>query len=245
MTEFTIIPAIDVRQSCVVRLNQGDYERETVYDNSPLATAIRYADSGAQWLHLVDLDAARRGEYSLQALLAKLHKSTPLRIQTGGGIRNEADVEAVLELGAARVVIGTQAVRDPIRVSRWIGEYGRERITLALDARQDAGGDWRLPVAGWTETSGESLEDLLDRYSDAGLKHVLCTDIARDGMLSGLNIDLYRMLSQRWPALSIQASGGVRSVDDIVAAREAGASAAILGRALLEQRFKLGEALAC
>jgi len=244
MAAFTIIPAIDVRQSCVVRLSQGDYERETVYDDSPLATAVRYADAGAQWLHLVDLDAARRGEYSLQALLAKLRKS-PLQVQTGGGIRNEADVESLLALGATRVVIGTQAVRDPVRVSGWIEEYGRERITLALDARQDDGGNWCLPVAGWTETSGASLEGLLDRFSDAGLKHVLCTDIARDGMLGGFNLDLYRMLSQRWPQLSIQASGGVRGVDDIVAAREAGASAAILGRALLEQRFQLREALTC
>jgi phosphoribosylformimino-5-aminoimidazole carboxamide ribotide isomerase len=127
----------------------------------------------------------------------------------------------------------------------WIRRYGSERITLALDARQDAAGTWRLPVAGWTEHSNETLGDLLQRYADIGLKHLLCTDIARDGMLNGFNLDLYRTLARRWPQLRIQASGGVRSVDDVLAAREAGASAAILGRALIESRFDLAEALAC
>jgi phosphoribosylformimino-5-aminoimidazole carboxamide ribotide isomerase len=242
---FAVIPAIDVRQSCVVRLSQGDYQRETVFEESPLAIAQAYADAGAQWLHLVDLDAARLGAYSLRLLLAGLHSSTGLQIQTGGGVRCQADVESLLELGAARIVVGTKAVRDPTAVSGWIRDYGPERITVALDVRQDESGTWRLPVAGWTESSQESLDGLLNHYADAGLKHVLCTDIARDGMLSGFNLDLYRRLSQGWPQLQIQASGGMRSVDDIVAAREAGASAAILGRALLEKRFNLSEALAC
>jgi phosphoribosylformimino-5-aminoimidazole carboxamide ribotide isomerase len=242
---FTAIPAIDVRSSRVVRLSQGDYAKETVYGDSPLSTAKLYADAGAQWLHLVDLDAARLGGYSLQALLADLRNATPLNIQTGGGIRSEADVEDLLELGVARVVVGTTAVRDPARVIGWLRVYGCERITLALDARQDAAGSWRCPVAGWTENSSASLEGLVQQYSDAGLQHLLCTDISRDGMLSGFNLDLYRLLSRRWPQLQIQASGGVRSIDDVRAAREAGASAAILGRALLEGRFKLEDALAC
>src|SRR6185369_1530045 len=137
------------------------------------------------------------------------------------------------------------AVRDPTRVIDWIRIYGSERITLALDARQDETGAWRLPIAGWTEDSSETLDDLLQRYSDAGLKHLLCTDIARDGTLNGFNLELYLALAQRWPHLLIQASGGVRSIDDVRAARAAGASAAILGRALLEDRFGIAEALAC
>lgn len=242
---FTVIPAIDVRNSRLVRLSQGDYARATVYDDSPLVAAKRYADAGAQWLHLVDLDAARLGGYSLQALVADLRQSTPLQIQTGGGIRSEADVESLLALGVARVVVGTMAVREPTRVIGWIRAYGSERVTLALDAQQDEAGAWRLPVAGWTEDSTETLDDLLQCYADAGLKHLLCTDIARDGMLGGFNLELYGMLARRWPQLLIQASGGVRSIDDVRAAREAGASAAILGRALLEGRFELAEALAC
>ncbi len=116
---------------------------------------------------------------------------------------------------------------------------------MALDARQDASGAWRLPVAGWTEESSASLDGLVQRYADAGLQHILCTDIARDGMLSGFNLELYRMLASRWPQLQVQASGGVRSIADVRAAREAGAGGAILGRALLEGRFRLEDALSC
>jgi phosphoribosylformimino-5-aminoimidazole carboxamide ribotide isomerase len=243
---FNVIPAIDVRNGCVVRLSQGDFARETVYEDSPLAAAHRYADAGAQWLHLVDLDAAKNGSYSLQALLGNLRRSTRLQIQTGGGIRSGADVEALLDLGVARVVVGTLAVREPLRVGNWIRDYGSERITLALDTKQDeVTGTWHLPTAGWTENSAKTLDGLLSFYARAGLKHLLCTDIARDGMLGGFNLDLYRTLSKSWPQLAIQASGGVRSVDDVIAAREAGAGAAILGRALLEARFTLAEALAC
>lgn len=244
-TPFTVIPAIDVRNASVVRLSQGDYTRETVYVDSPLTIAKRYADDGAQWLHLVDLDAARLGRYSLRGLIADLGQSTPLSIQTGGGIRTEGDVESLLRLGVSRVVVGTQAVRDPTRVIGWLREYGCERLILALDTRQDEAGTWRLPVSGWTENSTETLDRMLDHYSNAGLKHLLCTDIARDGMLGGFNLELYRKLSTRWPQLAIQASGGVRSVADVIAAREAGASAAILGRALLEGHFALAGALAC
>ncbi len=240
---FLAIPAIDVRGGRVVRLNQGDYARETVYGDSPEAVGRAYADAGSSWLHLVDLDAAKKGAYTLAPLLGLL--SDRLQVQTGGGIRSEADVEALLAAGAARVVVGTLAVREPARVAVWLERFGADRITLALDAREDADGEWRLPVAGWTETSTQTLPELVAFYADAGLKHLLCTDISRDGMLSGFNIDLYRMLATRWPALSVQASGGVRSLDDIRAAREAGAGVAILGRALLEGRFDLAEALAC
>jgi len=239
------IPAIDVRQGRVVRLNQGDYARETVYSDSPIELALAYAKAGATWLHLVDLDAAREGGYSLITLLGELRHSTALKLQTGGGIRCEADVETLLAAGADRVVVGTLAVREPQRVANWLQRYGSERVVLALDARQDAFGEWRLPVRGWTEDSAQSLDGLLATYTDTGLKHLLCTDIARDGMLSGFNIELYRGLAKRWPALHIQASGGVRGLEDIRAARDAGAAAAILGRALLEGRFTVGEALSC
>ena len=238
------MPAIDVREGRVVRLSQGDYARQTTYEDAPLAVAQRYADAGARWLHLVDLDAARLGGYSLRRLLADLRELTSLHIQTGGGVRSEADVEAVLAAGATRVVVGTTAVREPERVREWISRYGSECIVLALDARQDAAGGWRLPVAGWTADSEAMLDDLLDSYADAGARHLLVTDISRDGMLTGFNLDLYRRLSTRWPQFAIQASGGVRGVDDVRAARAAGASVAILGRALLDARFDLREALA-
>ena len=242
---FTILPAIDIRAGSVVRLNQGDYQRQTVYGNSPIETIEGYARDGASWLHLVDLDAARAGQYTLTPLVEEIGARTSLRIQTGGGIRAEGDVEALLAAGAERVVVGTVAIREPERVSSWLKRFGADRITLALDARQDEQGLWRLPVKGWTEVTPRTLDDLLSLYDEAGLRHVLCTDIARDGMLSGFNVELYRSLAARFPSLQIQASGGVRDLDDIRAAKQAGACAAILGRALLERRFELKDAVAC
>ena len=242
---FTILPAIDVRDGAVVRLNQGDYQRQTVYAHSPIETIETYARDGASWLHLVDLDAARVGRYTLTPLVGAIRARTSLEVQTGGGIRAESEVEALLAAGARRVVVGTLAVREPERVAGWVRTFGAERITLALDARQDERGLWQLPVKGWTEATGRTLEDLLALYTEAGLRHVLCTDIARDGMLSGFNVDLYRSLAAGFPHLEIQASGGVRDLDDIRAAKQAGARAAILGRALLERRFELKDALTC
>jgi len=242
---FTILPAIDIRDGAIVRLHQGNYDLQTVYRGAPIEIIEGYAADGASWLHLVDLDAARAGLFTLEPLVKEVFRRTPLKVQTGGGIRSETEVDALLAAGAERAVVGTLAVREPERVKDWIARFGADRITLALDTRQDEQGRWRLPVRGWTEDTSGTLEDLLARYAGEGLRHVLCTDIARDGMLSGFNLDLYRSLAARFPELEIQASGGVRDLDDIKGAKEAGARAAILGRALLEQRVSLKEALAC
>lgn len=244
--EFFVMPAIDLREGRVVRLAQGDYERQTTYDMDPVALAQQWEAKGARWLHVVDLDAARSGGYGLQPLMRRLRAQTGLQIQTGGGVRDEDSLAELLHLGVARVVIGTLAVREPERVAGWLGRHGADRITLALDARQDEAGAWRLPVSGWTHGSGAILSELLlTHYADAGLRHLLCTDIARDGMLAGFNLDLYRDIARDWPQLQLQASGGVRDAADVAAARAAGASSAILGRALLEGRLDLAEALAC
>ena len=242
---FTVYPAIDVRGGKVVRLRQGDYADETRYGDDPLAFAKRYADAGATWLHLVDLDAAKAGGYTLQVLLRDIADGTGLQVQTGGGVRTREDVAGLLDAGASRVVVGSLAVRDPGSVLGWIGAFGSERITVALDTRRDADGIWRLPVHGWTETASETLDELLRRYADGGLQHLLCTDIDRDGMLSGPNIELYRSVCAMHPGLQLQASGGVRDVADVIAAREAGCSGTVLGKALLEGRLSLPEALAC
>jgi phosphoribosylformimino-5-aminoimidazole carboxamide ribotide isomerase len=243
--EFQLYPAIDVREGRVVRLAQGDYARETRYDSQPLAVAQAYAQQGARWLHLVDLDAARAGGYTLAPLLRQIRASTGLKVQTGGGVRSRQDVAEILEAGAQRVVIGSLAVRETRTVLDWISEFGAERITVALDARQDPAGIWRLPVHGWTETAADTLDDLAQRFADGGLTHLLSTDIARDGMLSGPNFELYRHLAAIAPALQVQASGGVREAGDVAAARAQGCAGIVLGRALLEGRFTLAEALAC
>ena len=243
--DFTAYPAIDVRDGHVVRLLQGDYDRETRYADDPFAVAMRYADAGAQWLHLVDLDAARAGGYTLAPLLRRIADDGRLCVQTGGGVRDEVAVAAMLDAGASRVVIGSLAVREPERVVAWLARFGAERLTIALDTRRDDTGLWRLPVHGWTEHAARDLDDCLDLYRDAGARHLLCTDIARDGMLQGPNLDLYRAILARGDGFALQASGGVRDVADVVAARDAGCAGAVLGKALLEGRMTVAEALAC
>jgi phosphoribosylformimino-5-aminoimidazole carboxamide ribotide isomerase len=242
---FTAYPAIDVREGRVVRLQQGDYARETRYPDDPLAVAMRYADAGARWLHLVDLDAARAGGYTLAPLLRSIADDGRLQVQTGGGVRDEAAVAEMLEQGASRVVIGSLAVREPARVEAWLQRYGAARITIALDTRQDEAGVWQLPIHGWTESAELDLDACLRRYRDAGAQHLLCTDIARDGMMRGPNLELYRMIVARDEGFQLQASGGVRDVADIVAARDAGCSGAVLGRSLLEGGMTIEDALAC
>lgn len=242
MSGFVLFPAIDVRDGRVVRLRQGDYAQETRYADDPLTLAKRYAEDGASWLHLVDLDAAREGGYTLAPLLGRIKAETGLRVQTGGGVRSGADVTRILEAGADRVVVGSLAVREPQTVAGWACTHGAERITVALDARK-TNGHWQLPTAGWTQDSGVGLDQLVAFYAEVGLQHLLCTDIDRDGMLSGPNLSLYRDIVAIAPQLQLQASGGVRGIEDIVDARQAGCGGAVLGKALLDGRFELAQAL--
>lgn len=238
-----LYPAIDVRDGRVVRLQQGDYARETRYADDPFELACGYAGQGAAWLHLVDLDAARDGGYAQLDLLARIKAATTLKVQTGGGIRDEAGVEALFAAGVDRVVVGSLAIREPDRVKGWLKHFGPERITLALDASRNPDGEWQLPSHGWTRVSDASLFALLDEYLDAGARHVLCTDIARDGMLAGPALELYRELLVRAPLVCLQASGGIRSVEDIREAATLGCAGVVLGKALLDGHFTLAQAL--
>lgn len=243
---FTLIPAIDVRNGHVVRLKQGDYQQQTTYPLSPLQQAMLYAEQGAQILHLVDLDAARLGGFSLQQLVADIKQQTALCIQAGGGIRNREQVAALLKAGADRVVIGTLALNEKALVQEWLKEFGAEAITLAFDVRMDDQGHWRCASHGWTELSKDSLNDVISNYQDScGLRHVLCTDIQRDGLLTGYNFALYQQLKTDWPTLSFQASGGVNSLADITQVKQLGIAGAILGRALLDGTFSLADAMQC
>lgn len=243
MSDFVLFPAIDVREGRVVRLRQGDYNQETCYSGDPLTLAKRYAEAGARWLHLVDLDAAREGGYTLSPLVAAIKAATGLRVQTGGGVRSSDDVDRMLDAGADRVVVGSLAVRDPDTVTGWLQDFGAEQVTVAFDARK-VGGGWQLPIAGWTQQSGMMLADMIAIYAEAGLRHALCTDIDRDGMLAGPNLVLYRGILAQAPQLRLQASGGTRGIEDIVATRTAGCAGVVLGKALLEGHFDLVAALA-
>lgn len=240
---FEVIPAIDLRGGQVVRLRQGDYAQETHYSGMPRDVAARYAQAGARWLHVVDLDGARAGTLANLRVLEEL-ASLGIPIQAGGGVRREEDVHRLFDAGASRVVVGSVAIREPEQVATWLDNHGAERFTIALDTRRQ-GDVWSLPSAGWIENESLTLDELAPWYAARGARHLLCTDIERDGMLAGFNLELYRHLARVAPTLSVQASGGVRSLDDIRAARHAGASGVILGRALLEGRFALEEALAC
>lgn len=240
---FVIIPAIDLRDGAVVRLRQGDYERQTRYEVDPLTLAARYRDAGVRWLHIVDLDGARAGRLTNLDVIAALARQG-LQVQAGGGVRDEGDVARLFDAGVARVVVGSVAVREPDRVARWLADYGAERITVALDTRW-LDGHWTLPSSGWAAFEAGTLDQRVPGYAAAGARHLLCTDIARDGMLGGPNLDLYAHLQALAPALAVQASGGVRDLDDIRAVRAAGVAGVILGRALLDGRFTLAEALAC
>jgi phosphoribosylformimino-5-aminoimidazole carboxamide ribotide isomerase len=242
---FIVYPAIDIRHGRVVRLRQGDYAQETRYAKDPFALAMRYADAGARWLHLVDLDAAREGGYTLRPLLERIAGDGRLQVQTGGGVRNEDDVRALREAGATRVVIGSLAIAQPLRVAGWLQTFGSEALTLGFDVRRDEAGAWRPATHGWTQTAEFTLDAVLGEYTDAGLRHVLCTDIARDGTLAGPGFQLYDWLRDTAPDLRVQASGGVGAIDDVRRARECGCAGVVLGKALLEGRFTLEEALAC
>jgi phosphoribosylformimino-5-aminoimidazole carboxamide ribotide isomerase len=240
---FEIIPAIDLREGRVVRLRQGDYDQQTTYATDPRELAVRYLHAGAHWLHLVDLDGARSGRLDNLAVV-KAIAAEGIQVQAGGGVRDEADLRRLFDVGVHRVVLGSVAIRDPEQVVKWLEFFGSDRITIALDTRR-IGEQWMLPSAGWTEIEARTLDELAPWYAARGARHLLCTDIDRDGMLAGFNLELYRHLVDHVPELALQASGGVRSLADIRAAREAGAKGVILGRALLESRFTLEEALQC
>ena len=231
-----LIPAIDLRDGRCVRLLKGDFERETRYPADPVELAAEYGALGARWLHVVDLDGARRGEPVNLALIAQMRAAAGVDVQMGGGIRTRDSLERALTV-ATRVVIGSLAVTDPEQVAAWIGELGPDRVTLALDVRLDPDGTPLIATHGWTRASTLTLAAAIDRFAAVGLRHVLCTDIDRDGALTGPNAGLYGDCVKRWPAIAFQASGGVRDVRDLETLAAAGVAAAVSGKALLEGRL--------
>lgn len=239
-----IYPAIDLRQGRCVRLAQGRFDRETVYDRDPIEVARRFAASGATRLHVVDLDGAESEAARQTELLLAIARETPLLVQAGGGLRTEDEIRRLLEGGIARAVVGSIAVRDPALTISLIERFGGERIVLALDIRLDSG-EALVETAGWQGGGGAGLADVLRSYAAADLRHVLCTDIARDGMLAGTDVAFYRRLCARHPSVGWIASGGISTLAELRALAEAGVFGAVVGKALYESRFTLEEALAC
>lgn len=238
-----IIPAIDLLDGSCVRLLHGDFNKCKVYDLDAVRLAAVYAREGAQWLHVVDLAASRDGNTADIKPLLRLLGKAQQSVQTGGGVRGATDIRVRLEHGASRVVIGSLSVTEPETFTAWLAEYGEERLVAALDVRIEEDGTPLLRTHGWTRGSGDSLWQLLDYYSDKGLKHVLCTDIGRDGAMGGPNLNLYQQITKRYPNLAVQASGGVSGLLDLQKLSETGVESAITGKALLEGCFTVAEAI--
>jgi phosphoribosylformimino-5-aminoimidazole carboxamide ribotide isomerase len=232
-----VYPAMDLLGGRCVRLSQGRFDAVTPYLVEPADALAGFAAAGAAWAHIVDLDGARERSPRQHTLIASLAREAPLKLQVAGGFREADQLAAMFEAGVGRVVIGSLAVQNPDLVRRFLADFGADRITLALDVNLvDA-----VPVvasAGWAETSGMSLWDVAALYPEA--RHILITDIGRDGMMNGPNFDLLGEAVKRLPGVAIQASGGVASLDDLRALPTAGA---IVGKALWEQRLDLAEAI--
>ncbi|MGB2079951.1 MAG: 1-(5-phosphoribosyl)-5-[(5-phosphoribosylamino)methylideneamino] imidazole-4-carboxamide isomerase, partial [Vibrio sp.] len=222
-----------------------DYGQKTEYKVDPVEQFALYHQAGANWLHLVDLTGAKDTSKRQLDLIARLLASTPAKIQIGGGVRTEQDVIDLFEAGAQRVVIGSTAVKSPEMVKSWFQTHGAERFVLALDINIDAQGVRNVAVSGWQEDSGVTIEALLEDYLSVGLKHVLCTDISRDGTLEGSNVELYRDLCAQYSDVAFQSSGGIGSLDDIAALKDTGVAGVIVGRALLDGKFSAKEAFEC
>lgn len=238
-----LIPSIDLMGGRVVRLHRGRFDDAVFYSHGALELARKWAQLGARSLHVVDLDGARSGRRENAGTIAGVVEATTLSVQVGGGIRDEESLEAVYNSGVQRAVCGSALAEDPARAGRWVERYGSDRLVAALDVR--AGSEPEVLTRGWVRESGRSLWELLDPLLDQGFRWFLCTDVSRDGMLSGPNTDLYAECVQRAPGAWFIASGGVSRADDLEALADTGVAAAVSGKALLEGRISAGEAERC
>ncbi|MFL5765607.1 MAG: 1-(5-phosphoribosyl)-5-[(5-phosphoribosylamino)methylideneamino]imidazole-4-carboxamide isomerase [Bacteroidia bacterium] len=231
-----IIPAIDIIDGKCVRLSQGDYSKRTVYDQAPLDLALQYEDVGIQRLHLVDLDGARQGRVINYKVLEKIAARTKLKIDFGGGIKTGEAIQNVFDSGAAIAAIGSVAVKEKMLFQSWIIKYGSERILPGADVKGE-----KITISGWLEQTDILLEDFIAENMQAGITNIFCTDVAKDGLLSGPSVDLYKEVIRKFPQLNLIASGGVSSVADLDILKEIGCSGVIIGKAIYEDRIKLNE----
>lgn len=239
-----LYPAIDLLGGECVRLLEGKYDQKTVYEPNPFAAARRLREGGAAWVHMVDLDGARAGTPVQSELIRDLRQECGVSVQAGGGIRNKESAARLLEGGIDRVVIGSLAMKDPVATKELLTEFGPERLTLALDIRFVDGVPC-LTSQGWEVTEKNDLWTAVEGYRAAGFRHVLCTDVSKDGTLRGPNVALYAEFLKRFPSLQVQASGGVGSIDDIRRLKQLNLAGIIVGKALYEGIFTLAEALEC
>ena len=231
-----LIPAIDIIDGQCVRLTKGNYDQKTVYRDSPAEVASEFEALGFKRLHMVDLDGAKSRHIVNSQVLHRVTTETQLIVDFGGGIKTDEDIEKAFDAGASMVTIGSIAVTQPERFMGWLDKYGAEKMILGADVRMG-----KISINGWKEDSSEDLLPFLKKYVDAGVRNVLCTEISRDGTLTGPAIDLYRQIMNTYPDLHLIASGGVSSMDDIIALDEAGVPAVVFGKAIYEGKINLKE----
>jgi phosphoribosylformimino-5-aminoimidazole carboxamide ribotide isomerase len=231
-----IIPAIDIMDGKCVRLTQGDYAQQKVYNEDPLEVARMFENHGIEYLHLVDLDGARQKHVVNFKILEKIATHTNLCIDFGGGIKTDEDIDLVFNSGARQATIGSIAISNPSLLESWIKKFGSEKIILGADAKNG-----KIAVSGWIDVTDKDIFDFFSEYQQKKVKYVLCTDISRDGMLQGTALDLYDQLKQRFNDLNIIASGGVTDISEIDQLNDMGIFGAIIGKAIYEGRITLKE----
>jgi phosphoribosylformimino-5-aminoimidazole carboxamide ribotide isomerase len=236
-----VIPAIDLLGGKVVRLYKGDFNQVTEYPEPPVEVATRYGNAGVQSLHIVDLDGARTGEFAHLDIITEITSTVGLAVQVGGGIRKIGQARAIIAAGAERVVVGSTAAKDPDTVIGWFGELGPDSIVVGVDVSIEDGNDPIVKTHGWTESSGQTLWSLMDKYMTAGARNFLCTDISKDGTLEGPNMELYRECYERYPKARVIASGGISSAAELPILAATGATSVVTGKALLDGRLTLEE----
>lgn len=229
-----IIPAIDILYGKCVRLTQGDFEKVKIYNEEPLSVALQFQDADLEYLHLVDLEGAKKGKVINWDVITELQEKTALQIDFGGGVKTEEDVERLLGLDINQINIGSLAITDPEKFTLWLDTYGPENFILSADVREE-----NVMINGWLESTGLRLYDLVDQFIHHGLEYLTTTDISMDGMMNGPNFDLYKTLKARFPKLKINASGGITSIQDLKTLKSLSIDGAIIGKAIYEQRIKL------
>ncbi len=231
-----VIPAIDIINGKCVRLTQGDYGKMKVYREDPVEVAKEFENADLEYLHLVDLDGAKKGRVTNWKIIESIQAETALKVDFGGGVKTEAEVEELLDLGIERINIGSLAVKDPELFRTFLKKYGTDNFILSADVRNE-----QVQMAGWTETSGTSIFDLATSFEKNGLQFLTCTDISADGMLNGPNFGLYKKLRSKFPNLNIIASGGISSIEDLEELKYQKVYAIIVGKAIYENKIKLSE----
>ena len=231
-----IIPAIDIIDGKCVRLTEGDYSRKTEYARSPLEMARLYEDHGIKRLHLVDLDGAKAGKVKNWEVARQISLGTNLVIDFGGGVKTAEEVERIIDLGIAYVVVGSVAAKDPALFASWINRFGPDRFMLGADVRNEL-----VMVSGWQEESALRLFPFIKMYNDLGITNIFCTDISKDGKLEGPAVELYHQIKMEFPALNLIASGGVSCMNDLHSLSLSGCDGVIIGKAIYEGRITLKE----